>query len=119
MPYKLKGWQWALIIGLFPVYATLAIFAIWGNFFIGFPPWTPAFLNNTKLPLERTWNLERKTSLRVFGEIEQGRLEVFLDGVRVAEIVGKFNHRYVLTPGQHKLRLENRSTIGNLNYSLE
>ncbi len=118
MPWKLKGWQWALVI-LFPVYATLAIFAIWGNFFIGFPPWTPAFLNNTKLSLNRTFELNRKTSLRVFGEIEQGRLEVFLDGVRVAEIVGKFNHRFVLKPGEHKLRLENRATIGNLNYSLE
>lgn len=119
MPYKLKTWQWALVIGLFPVYATLAIFAIWGNFFIGFPPWTPAFLNNTTLPLERNFKLERATSLRVFGEIEQGRLEVFLDGVHVAEIVGKFDHRYILKPGQHHLRLENRATIGNLNYSLE
>jgi hypothetical protein len=118
MPWKLKGWQWALII-LFPVYATLAIFAIWGNFFIGFPPWTPAFLNNTKLPLNRTFELTRKTSLRVFGEIEQGRLEVFVDGVQVAEIIGKFNHRYILKPGEHTLRLENRATIGNLNYSLE
>ncbi len=118
MLWKLKGWQWALVI-LFPVYATLAIFAIWGNFFIGFPPWTPAFLNNTKLPLNRTFELTHKTSLRVFGEIEQGRLEVFLDGVRVAEIVGKFNHRFILKPGEHKLRLENRATIGNLNYSLE
>jgi hypothetical protein len=119
MPWKLKPWQWALIAVLFPVYATLAIFAIWGNFFIGFPPWTPAFLNNTKLPLERTFRLDRKTSLRVFGEIEQGRLEIVLDGVQVAEIVGKFNHRFILKPGEHKLRLENRATIGNLNYSLE
>jgi hypothetical protein len=119
MPYKLKRWQWALVAVLFPCYVTLAIFMIWGQFYLGVPPYTPAWLNNTTLPIERRFRLDRRTSLRVFGEINEGRLIVWVDDVQVAVIVGKFNKRLILEPGERRVRLENRETIGNLNYSLE
>ena len=119
MPYKLKRWQWALVAVLFPIYVTFAIFMIWGQFYLGVPPYTPAFLNNTKMPIERSFHLERRTSLRLFGEIREGRLIVWVDDVQVAVIVGMFNKRIVLEPGERHVRFENRETIGNLNYSLE
>jgi hypothetical protein len=116
---KLKRWQWALILITLPIYFTLATFQVFGGFYLGVPPYTPAWLNSTRFPLERTLTVTRPTSLLLTGNLREGRITVRLDGKTVAEFVGDFNKRFVLQPGTHQLRLEMAEASGSFNYALE
>jgi hypothetical protein len=117
--YKLKRWQWMLVGGLMLIYFLLATFQVYGGFYIGYPPYTPAFLNATRRPLERRFELSKASSLRVYGGLREGRVTMKLDGVQVRQFVGNFDARFTLLPGTRTLKLEMTEATGNLNYSLE
>jgi hypothetical protein len=117
--YRLKRWQWILIAVTLPIYFTLATFQVFGGFFLGYPPITPAWLNNTRFPLERTLMVTRATSLHLFGSLREGRITVKLEGVTVAEFVGNYDKRITLQPGTHQMRLEMAEATGDFNYALE
>jgi hypothetical protein len=119
MPYKLKPWQWALVALAFGVYAVMATFGIYGGFYLGIPPYTPAFLNHTRLNLTRTITLERKTLLRLIGNVREGRVEVKLNGRSVAVLLGQINQTLLLEAGTHELLLENQESTGEIGYRLE
>jgi hypothetical protein len=117
--YRLKRWQWALVIPVLLAYFTFATFQVFGGFYIGYPPLTPAWLNSTRFPLERTFTVTRATSLRLFGSLREGRLTAKLEGRVVAEFIGNFDRRLTLQPGTHRFRLEMIEATGNFNYALE
>ena len=117
--YRLKRWQWILIAVTLPIYFALATFQVFGGFYLGFPPVTPAWLNNTRFPLNRTLTVTRATSLHLFGSLREGRITVKLEGVTVAEFVGSYDKRITLQPGTHELRLEMAEATGDFNYALE
>ena len=71
MSYKLKPWQWTLVGVAFSIYCVLATFGIYGGFYLGFPPYTPAFLNHTRQNITQTITLERKTLLRLTGNVRE------------------------------------------------
>jgi hypothetical protein len=115
----LKRWQWVVVIAAMLVYFLLATFQVYGGFYIGYPPYTPAFLNATRRPLERTFDLKKASSLRVYGHVREGRITMKLDGVQVRQFLGDFDARFTIQPGTRVLRLEMTEATGNLNYSLE
>jgi hypothetical protein len=116
---KLRRWQWALIVVGLAIYFTLATFQVFGGFYLGYPPYTPAWLNSTRFPLERTITVTRASSLVLTGNLREGRVSVKIDGAVVAEFVGDFNKRFILQPGTHALRLEMAEATGSLNYTVE
>ena len=118
MPYRLKRWQWALVAVLFPCYVVWAIFQIFGGFFLGVPPWTPALLNNSKLPIVRSFSVDRRSLLRVTGEIREGRVVIGLDGTPPLTVVGQLNRLFTLEPGAHRLRIENLESTGWIAYEV-
>ncbi|MFN3266871.1 MAG: hypothetical protein ACK41E_08525 [Deinococcales bacterium] len=117
--YKLKPWQWALVgVGLL-IYFTISTLQIYGNFYLGYPPYTPAWLNYTKRPLERTLVLSKRSSLRIWGNLRQGRVKLKIDGVLVRSWVEDFDFRQTLPVGTHTMRLEMDEATGSLQYSVE
>jgi hypothetical protein len=117
--YKLKRWQWALVgVGL-AVYFVVITLQVYGNFYLGYPPYTPAWLNYTKRPLERTLVLDKKFSLRIWGGLRQGRISLKIDGVLVREWVEDFDYRQTLPAGTHTMQLLMDEATGSLQYSLE
>jgi hypothetical protein len=119
MLYRLKPWQWALVAVLFPCYVVWAVFQIFGGYFLGVPPWTPALLNNTKIPIVRSLMLERRSLLRITGEIREGRAEIRLDDQPGLTVVGQINRVFTLEPGTHTLRIENRESTGWVAYQVQ
>ncbi len=117
--YRFKRWQWALIAVFLPIYFTLATFQVFGGFYLGFPPVTPAFLNNTRFPLERTLTVIRVSSLHLFGNLREGRITVKLGGATIADFVGNFDKRVILQPGTHLMTLTMQEATGDFNYALE
>ena len=119
MPYRFKRWQWVLIGIFLPIYFTLATFQVFGGFYIGYPPLTPAWLNSSRFPLERTLTVSRVSSLRLFGNLREGRITVKLGGVTIADFVGNFDKRVILQPGTHVMKLTMQEATGDFNYALE
>jgi hypothetical protein len=119
MPYKLKPWQWALVGVAFSIYCVLATFGIYGGFYLGFPPYTPAFLNHTRQNIALTINLERQSLLRLVGNVREGRVEVKLNGKSIAVLLGQVNQTMLLDPGKYELLLENQQSTGDISYRLE
>jgi hypothetical protein len=119
MPYKLKPWQWALVGVAFSIYCVLATFGIYGGFYLGFPPYTPAFLNHTRQNISQTFTLERKTLLRLVGNVREGRVEVKLNGKSIAVLLGQVNQTVLLEAGKYELLLENQQSTGEINFKLE
>jgi hypothetical protein len=117
--YRFKRWQWGLVGAGLLVYFTLTTLQVYGNFYLGYPPYTPAWLNYTKRPLERTLTTNKKSSLRIWGDLRQGRISLKLDGVLVREWVEDFDFRITLNAGTHQMRLEMQEATGSLQYSLE
>jgi hypothetical protein len=116
---RLKRWQWALIVVLLPLYWIVSGFQVFGNVYLGYPPFTPAWLNATKRPLERTVTLARRSSLRVFGTLREGRITLKLNGETITAFVGNFDKRLTLPPGTHSFKLEMLEATGTVNYTLE
>jgi hypothetical protein len=119
MPYKLKPWQWTLVGVAFCIYCVLATFGIYGGFYLGFPPYTPAFLNHTRQNITQTITLERKTLLRLVGNVREGRVEVKLNGKSIAVLLGQVNQTVLLEAGKYELLLENQQSTGDISYKLE
>ena len=119
MPYKLKPWQWALVGLAFSIYCVLATFGIYGGFYLGFPPYTPAFLNHTRQNITQTIALERATLLRLTGNVREGRVEVKLNGKSVAVLLGQVNQTVLLKAGRYDLVFENQQSTGDIGYRLE
>ena len=119
MPYKLKPWQWALVGVAFCIYCVLATFGIYGGFYLGFPPHTPAFLNHTRQNISQTLTLERQTLLRLVGNVREGRVEVKLNGKSIAVLLGQVNQTMLLEAGKYELLLENQQSTGDISYRLE
>jgi hypothetical protein len=119
MPYKLKPWQWALVGVAFSIYCVLATFGIYGGFYLGFPPYTPAFLNHTRQDITQTITLERQTLLRLVGNVREGRVEVKLNGKSIAVLLGQINQTVLLEAGKYELLLENQQSTGDISYRLE
>lgn len=117
--YRFKRWQWVLIGIFLPIYFTLATFQVFGGFYLGFPPLTPAFLNSSRFPLERTLTVTRISSLRLFGSLREGRITVKLAGVKIADFVGNFDKRVILQPGTQIMTLTMVEATGDFNYALE
>ena len=119
MLYRLKPWQWGLVAIFLPIYFTLATFQVFGGFYLGFPPLTPAFLNSSRFPLERTLTVTRVSSLRLFGNLREGRITVKVGGMTVADFVGNFDKRVILQVGTHVMSLTMKEATGDFNYALE
>jgi hypothetical protein len=119
MPYKLKPWQWALVGVVFCIYCVLATFGIYGGFYLGFPPYTPAFLNHTRQNITQTITLERQSLLRLVGNVREGRVEVKLNGKSIAVLLGQVNQTVLLEAGKYELLLENQQSTGDISYRLE
>ncbi len=119
MPYKLKPWQWALVGVVFSIYCVLATFGIYGGFYLGVPPYTPAFLNHTRQNITQTITLERQTLLRLVGNVREGRVEVKLNGKSIAVLLGQVNQTVLLEAGKYELLLENQQSTGDISYRLE
>jgi hypothetical protein len=117
--YRLKPWQWGLVAIFLPIYFTLATFQVFGGFYIGYPPLTPAWLNSSRFPLERTLTVARVSSLRLFGSLREGRITVKIDGSAVGDFVGNFDKRVILQPGTHVMKLTMQEATGDFNYALE
>jgi hypothetical protein len=117
--YRFKPWQWVLIGISLPIYFTLATFQVFGGFYLGFPPLTPAFLNSSRFPLERTLTVTRVSSLRLFGSLREGRITVTVDGSVVGDFVGNFDKRVILRAGTHSMKLIMQEATGDFNYALE
>ena len=117
--YKFKNWQWGLIIGGLMLYFVFITFQVYGNFYLGYPPYTPAFLSHTKRPLERTFTLTKPSSLRVWGTLKEGRISLKINKVTKREWVDDFDLRLTLAAGTQNLRIEMQEATGTLNYSLE
>lgn len=117
--YKLKPWQWVVVGCGFLIYFVLTTLQVYGNFYLGYPPYTPAWLNYTKRPLERTLVLNKKSSLRIWGDLRQGRIEFKLNGELLRSWVEDFDFRQTLPAGTHTMRLEMEEATGSLQYSLE
>lgn len=100
-------------------YFVVATFGVYGGFYLGSPPLTPAFLNATSAPIVRTLVLDRRSTLRLWGELSSGRVVVRVDGEVRAQFTGRFERSIVLEAGRHDLRIENRDTSGRINYRLE
>ena len=119
MPYRLKRWQWAVVAVVFPCYVVWAIFQVFGGIYLGVPPWTPAWLNNTKIPIERRFTLERRTLLRITGEIREGQVRIQIDGQPELTVLGQVNRLVTLEPGEHRLVFGNVDSYGWIQYRLE
>ena len=117
--YRFKRWQWVLIGIALPIYFTLATFQVFGGFYLGYPPLTPAFLNSSRFPLERTLMVSKVSSLRLFGSLREGRITVKLAGVKIGDFVGNFDKRVILQPGTHELKLTMQEATGDFNYAIE
>ncbi|MEY4529733.1 MAG: hypothetical protein RLZZ156_454 [Deinococcota bacterium] len=117
--YKFKRWQWALIISGLLMYFTIITFQVYGNFYLGYPPYTPAFLSHSKRPIERIFELQRPSSLRVWGTLKEGRITLKINGTIKREWVDDFNLRLTLPAGTQKMRIEFEEATGQLEYSLE
>jgi hypothetical protein len=117
--YKFKRWQWILIGAAFLLYCTFIIFQVFGSFYIGYPPYTQAWLNHTRRPIERSFGLTRASSLHIFGALSEGRIKFILDGKTVTEFVGDYDKRLTLPPGPHRFRLEMDEATGSFDYRLE
>jgi hypothetical protein len=119
MPYRLARWQWLVLLATFPIYCTLILFGVYGTFYLGYPPYTAAWLNHTKRPIVRELRLERPARLRLWGEISEGQLVARLDGKVLRVFVGLFDKGFVLKPGNYRLTLENLESSGYAQYSLQ
>ncbi len=117
--YKFKRWQWGLIIVGLLTYFTIITFQVYGNFYLGYPPYTPAFLSHTRRPLERTLTLTRASSLRIWGGLKEGRISVRINDVLKREFVDDYDVRLTLAAGTYALKIEMNEATGSLNYSLE
>jgi hypothetical protein len=117
--YRLKRWQWALVVVLLPLYWIISGFLVFGNVYLGYPPYTPAWLNGTKRPLERTLTVQKKSSLRLFGTLREGRITLKLNGETVGAFIGNFDQRITLEPGTHTFRLEMIEATGTFDYTVE
>ena len=117
--YRFKRWQWVLIGIFLPIYFTLATFQVFGGFYLGYPPLTPAFLNSSRFPLERTLTVTRVSSLHLFGSLREGRITVKLAGVKIADFVGNYDKRVILQAGTHVMELTMLEATGDFNYALE
>jgi hypothetical protein len=119
LPYKLKRWQWALVAVALCCYFVFATFNVYGGFYLGFPPYTPLFMNDTRMTFERQFNLIRKSRLHFYGELREGRTTVKLNGVEKAVLLGRIDKGIVLEPGKWTLRLENNSSTGQLGFEIQ
>ena len=119
MTLRLRRWQWAILAVLFAAYVVWATWGVYGGFYIGYPPYTPAYLNNTRRAIVRTVNLERPTRLRMFGALTVGRVKLLVDGEELAEFVGRFNRGFTLAAGRREIRIENEESAGWVNYELQ
>ncbi len=117
--YKLKRWQWGLVIAGLLIYFIFITFQVYGNFYLGYPPYTPAFLSHSKRPLERTFVLEKPSSLRVWGTLKEGRITLKINDQIKREWVDDFDYRLTLAAGTQNLRIEFAEATGQLEYSLE
>jgi hypothetical protein len=119
LPYKLKRWQWLLVGLALCCYFTFATFNVYGGFYLGFPPYTPLFMNDTRMVFERQINLTRKSRLHFYGELREGRTTVKLNGVEKAVLLGRIDRGIILEPGNWTLRLENNSSTGQLGFEIQ
>jgi hypothetical protein len=117
--YKFKRWQWALIICGLLTYFTIITFQVYGNFYLGYPPYTPAFLSHTKRPIERTIVLPRASSLRIWGTLKEGRITLKINNIIIREWVDDYNTRLTLPAGTHNIRIEFQEATGRLEYTIE
>jgi hypothetical protein len=117
--YRFKRWQWGVVIAGMLIYFTVITLQVYGNFYLGYPPYTPAWLNYTKRPLERTLILSKKSSLRIWGNLRQGRISLKINGKLTREWVQNFDYRQTLLEGTHTLQLLMEEATGSLQYSLE
>lgn len=119
MPFRLKRWQWVVAGLLFTGYAVLATFGVYGGFYIGYPPYTPAWLNATNETIERHFHLARPTRLHLWGELSAGRIVVSIDGREAATFAGRFDRGFTLASGERAVRLENEGSSGRVSFRLE
>jgi hypothetical protein len=119
MRLRPKPWQVALIAVAFLLYIVSATFGVYGSFYVGYPPYTPAFLNHTIRPIVRAVRLERRTRLHVWGEITSGQVALQIDGKDAAVFIGRFDRGVILEAGAHTLRFDNRESTGRLEYALQ
>jgi hypothetical protein len=119
LPYKLKRWQWALVAAALCCYFVFATFNVYGGFYLGFPPYTPLFMNDTRMTFERQFNLTRKSRLHFYGELREGRTTVKLNGIEKAVLLGRIDKGIVLEAGDWVLRLENNSSTGQLGFEIQ
>lgn len=119
MRLRLKPWGWVLVALALLLYLVWGTWSVYGGFYLGWPPYTPALLNGTRQPISRVLTPARRSVLRVRGEAREGRILVEIDGREAASLGGRFNRIFPLTPGRHELRLVNRESTGWVNYGLE
>lgn len=119
MAGRVRRRWWALAVVAIVIYTVLVTFLVYGGFYLGSPPVTPAFLNGTRASIVRTLDLDRRSRLRVWGDVSTGRVAVRIDGRVVAQATGRFDRSVVLEPGRHELRIENDETTGRVNYRVE
>jgi hypothetical protein len=119
VPYRLQRWQWITLIVTFPIYCLVVMFWVYGNFYLGYPPYTPALLNHSKRPIVREFLLERPTRLRIWGETSEGQVRVVINNTPKRTFVGRFDNGFLLQPGEHRVVLENLESTGFIQYSLQ
>ncbi len=119
LPYKLKRWQWALVAVALCCYFVFATFNVYGGFYLGFPPYTPLFMNDTRMGFERHITLTRKSRLHFYGELREGRTTVKLNGVEKAVLLGRIDKGITLAAGNWDLKLENNSSTGQLGFEIQ
>ena len=86
---------------------------------MGFPPYTPLFMNDTRMSFERQFRLSRKSRLHFYGELREGRTTVKLNGVEKAVLLGRIDKGMILEAGDWVLRLENNSSTGQLGFEIQ
>jgi hypothetical protein len=114
-----RKWLW-IGVGLLAltVYTIYGVWGVYGGFYIGYPPFTPAWMNNSNRPIVRHLDLPRRSLLRVSGSINDGRIALRVDGKVVATFLGRFDRSLALDAGKHELRLEPSGASGSVNYQI-
>ncbi|HWG84663.1 MAG TPA: hypothetical protein VNT60_04195 [Deinococcales bacterium] len=109
-----------LLLGVLALgaYFVWGMFSVYGGYYIGYPPYTPAWMNGTTRPIVRDFDLDRGRILRVWGEAGQGRVIIRVDGREHRTVIGRFDTRLPLRAGRHQLRIEPQEASGSVNYSL-
>lgn len=113
------GWLIVLALTALGVYLFWVTWGVYGGFYVGYPPYTPALLNSTRATISRMLKAPRRVRLLISGNVTQGQVVLVLDGKVKSRLTGLVQHEEVIAEGFHVMELQNRDSSGYVNYALQ